>query len=57
MLRLLTDENFKNDIVRGLKLRLPRLDVVSVRHVGLAGLPESNIAQVGCSRRKGYPYA
>src|ERR1044071_3631725 len=37
MLRLLTDENFDHDIVRGLKLRLPQLDVVAVRQVGLAG--------------------
>jgi hypothetical protein len=40
MLRLLTDENFKNSIVRGLKLRLPQLDIVSVRQVGLAALPD-----------------
>lgn len=39
MLRLLTDENFNADIVRGLKLRLPDLDIVAVKHVGLAGLP------------------
>jgi predicted nuclease of predicted toxin-antitoxin system len=40
MLRLLTDENFNNDIIRGLKLRLPHLDVVAVRQVGLAGSPD-----------------
>jgi predicted nuclease of predicted toxin-antitoxin system len=40
MVRLLTDENFDNGIVRGLKLRLPQIDVVSVRQVGLAGLPD-----------------
>ena len=43
MLRLLTDENFDHNIVRGLKLRLPHLDIVSVRQVGLAGLPDSTI--------------
>ena len=43
MLRLLTDENFKNIIVRGLKLRLPQLDIVSVRQVGLAGLPDPTL--------------
>lgn len=37
MLRLLTDENFNNQIVRGLKLRLPQLDIVSVKHMGLGG--------------------
>jgi hypothetical protein len=40
MLRLLTDENFDDDIVRGLKLRLPHLDVVAVRQVELAGSPD-----------------
>ena len=40
MLRLLTDENFNNKIVRGLRLRLPQLDVVSVKHMGLAGSPD-----------------
>jgi len=40
MLRLLTDENFRDGIVRGLKLRIPRLDVVSVRLVELTGLPD-----------------
>jgi len=40
MLRLLTDENFDHDIVPGLKLRLPHLDVVAVRQVELAGSPD-----------------
>ena len=40
MIRLLTDENFNAGIVRGLKVRLPQLDVVSVRQAGLAGLPD-----------------
>lgn len=40
MLRLLIDENFNNHILRGVKLRLPQLDFVLVKHVGLAGLPD-----------------
>jgi predicted nuclease of predicted toxin-antitoxin system len=40
MLRLLTDENFNQDIVRGLNRRLPNLDLVSVRDVGLASTPD-----------------
>lgn len=40
MIRLLTDENFDNNIVRGLIRRLPQLDAVSVRDVGLASLPD-----------------
>jgi hypothetical protein len=35
VLRLLADENFNNDIVRGLKLRDPGLDVIRVQDVGL----------------------
>src|ERR1044071_6307877 len=37
MIRLLTDENVDNNILRGLARRLPHLDFVSVRDVGLAG--------------------
>jgi len=40
MLRLLTDENFNQDIVRGLNRRLPNLDLLSVRDVGLTGTPD-----------------
>lgn len=40
MIRLLTDENFNQHIMRGLRRRLPQLDFVSVRDVGLAGSPD-----------------
>jgi hypothetical protein len=40
MIRLLTDENIDNNIMRGLARRLPHLDFVSVRDVGLAGSPD-----------------
>lgn len=40
MIRLLTDENVNNTIMRGLARRLPHLDFVSVRDVGLAGSPD-----------------
>lgn len=40
MLRLLTDENFNQDIVRGLYRRLPKLDLLSVRDVGLTSTPD-----------------
>lgn len=35
MLRLLSDENFNEDIVRGLLLRRPDLDLMRVQDVGL----------------------
>jgi predicted nuclease of predicted toxin-antitoxin system len=41
--RLLTDENFDGDIVRGLLRRIPDLDVVRVQDVGLAETPDPNI--------------
>ena len=40
MLRLLTDENFNKRILRGLTRRLPQLDILSVREVGLMSLPD-----------------
>ena len=41
MLRLLTDENFNEDILRGLRRRLTLPDLLSVRDAGLAGRPDS----------------
>jgi len=43
MLRLLTDENFDQDIVRGLYRRIPGLDLLSVRDVGLTSMPDPRI--------------
>lgn len=37
MLRLAADENFNNDIVRGLLRRKPDLDIVRVQDAGLSG--------------------
>ena len=43
MLRLLADENFNYDIVRGLLLREPGLDIVSVQDVGLIGAEDPEV--------------
>jgi predicted nuclease of predicted toxin-antitoxin system len=43
MLRLLADENFNGDIVRGLLLRQPDLDLVRVQDVRLAGADDPGI--------------
>lgn len=43
MLRLLADENFNDDIVRGLMLRQPDLDIVRVHEVGLGGADDPDI--------------
>jgi hypothetical protein len=43
MLRLLADEKFNGDIVRGLLLRQPNLDLVRVQDVGLAGADDPDV--------------
>ena len=43
MVRLLIDENFNHRILRGLRSRLPQLDIVVVREVGLAGSADSDL--------------
>lgn len=43
MLRLLADENLNSDIVRGLLLRQPDLDIVRVQDVGLAGTGDPDV--------------
>ena len=43
MLRLVSDENFNGDIVRGLLLRHPTLDLCRVQDVGLEGADDPMI--------------
>jgi predicted nuclease of predicted toxin-antitoxin system len=43
MLRLLSDENFNGDIVRGLFLRQPDLDLLRVQDVGLQEVDDPTI--------------
>jgi len=43
MLRLVSDENFNGDIVRGLLLRYPALDLYRVQDVGLEGADDPTI--------------
>lgn len=43
MVRLLADENFNGDIVRGLLLRRPDLDIVRVQDVGLMGADDPDV--------------
>ncbi len=43
MFRPLADDNFNGDIVRGLLLRQPELDIVRVQDVGLAGADDPQI--------------
>lgn len=43
MLRFAADENFNEDIVRGLLRRRPDLDIVRVRDVGLSGADDPTL--------------
>lgn len=45
MLRLLYDENFNNDIVRGVKLQKPDIDAVRVQDVGLREADDPTILE------------
>lgn len=43
MLRLASDENFKGEILRGLRRRLPDAEIVRVQDVGLSGVDDPAI--------------
>jgi hypothetical protein len=45
MPRLAADENFNNDIVRGLLRRRPELDIVRVQDVGLSGADDPTVLE------------
>lgn len=45
MIRLLADENFNNNIVRGIRLREPRIDMVRVQDVGLSGADDPTVLE------------
>ena len=45
MLRLAADENFNNDIIRGLIRRKPDLDIIRIQDVGLSGADDPTILE------------
>jgi hypothetical protein len=45
MLRLAADENFNNDILRGLLRRQPELDIIRIQDVGLAGADDPTVLE------------
>lgn len=45
MLRLAADENFNNDIVRGVLRRAPGLDIARVQDVGLSGQDDDTVLE------------
>jgi len=52
MLRLTVDENFNNDIVRGLLRRKSDLDIVRVQDVGLSGADDPTILKWAAQERR-----
>ncbi len=52
MLRLAADENFNNNIVRGLLRREPELDIVRVQDVGLSGADDPTILEWAAQERR-----
>lgn len=52
MLRLLSDENFNGDVVRGLFLRQPDLDLLRVQDVGLREVDDPAILDWAASHRR-----
>ena len=45
MPEFVADENFNNDIIRGLRQRLPSIDIVRVQDVGLYGLSDHDVLE------------
>jgi len=45
MLRLAADENFNNDILRGLLRQKPDLDIVRIQDIGLSGADDSAVLE------------
>jgi hypothetical protein len=43
MIRFAADENFNNDVLRGLVRRLPGVDIVRVQDVGLSGADDTRV--------------
>ena len=52
MLRLLADENFNGDIVRGLWLRRSNVDLVRVPDVGLASLDDPAVLEWSATKNR-----
>jgi hypothetical protein len=45
MIRFLADENFNNDIVRGVLRRIPTADIVRAQQVGLTGVGDDAVLE------------
>lgn len=52
MMKWLTDEDFDNRILRGLRLRIPAIDILRVQDVGLAEASDSQILEWAAQNRR-----
>src|SRR5262245_14312933 len=52
MVPLLFDENIDHDILRGLALRLPALDLITVQDAGLSGRPDHEILEWAAAQKR-----
>lgn len=52
MLRLLVDQNFDHDILRGLERRLPNLDYVTAAEMGLSETPDPELLEWAMKERR-----
>ena len=52
MLRLTADENFNNDIVRGVLRRNEQVDIVTIQDVGLSGADDETVLQWAAEKNR-----
>jgi hypothetical protein len=52
VIRLLADENFNNNIVRGVHLRDPDIDLVRVQDVGLSGANDPTVLEWAAGQQR-----
>jgi hypothetical protein len=52
MLRLAIDENFNNDVVRGVLRRRPELDLVRIQDAGLSGADDPTVLEWTANERR-----
>lgn len=45
MVRLLADENFNGDVIRGLRLRIPAIDLLRVQDLPIAGADDPSVLE------------
>ncbi len=55
MLRFAADENFNNDILRGLLRRRPDLDIIRIQDMWLSGEDDPTVLDMVC-KRKAYSF-